>query len=95
MKALCKFYDARPLTWTNKNTGEIKNGWIQPYDLDQGASLRQLQGEIMRMNKGEVVAPGEYEVDYFLEKSNNNRLNLTFINYRPIKVENKPQAIAS
>ncbi len=95
MKALCKFYDARPLSWTNAKSGEIKSGWIQPYDLDQGHGIRLLQGEIMRMKEGEVVASGEYEVDYQLEKSNNNRLNLTFIKYRPIKMDNKPQVVNS
>lgn len=94
MKTLCRFYDARALTWTNKTTGEIKNGWIQPYDLDQGQGARQFQGDVMRMNKAEVVAAGDYEVDFQLEKSNNGRLNILFINYRAINA-GKPQAVAS
>lgn len=95
MKTMCRFYQSRPLTWTNKTTGEIKSGWLQDFDLDQGNGMRQFQGEVMRMNQGEVVAPGDYEVDFFLEKSGNGRINVSFLNYRPIKVDNKPQAIAS
>lgn len=93
MKTLCKFYDSRPLSWTNKTTGEVKSGWLQPFDLDQGQGVRVLQSEVMRMNKGEVVAAGEYEVDFQIEKSNNGRINITFLAYRPLKTDNKPQVV--
>jgi len=78
MKTLVKFYPVRSLSWTNKTSGEVKHGFLQPYDLDQGANYRPFQGEVMRMNQAECVAPGVYECEVFLEKQSNGRIDVRF-----------------
>ena len=91
MKAFAKFYSARPLSWTNKTTGELKTGFLQPYDLDQGIGVRPLQAEIMRNTAGECLPAGDYEVEFFIEKSRNNALAVTFVSSRPVKVDKPVQ----
>jgi len=93
MKTLVKFYDARQLSWTDKRTGEVRTGWLQPFDLDQGPNVRQLQAEIMRLNKAEVVSAGEYETDFYLEKQQSGRLDVRFLSLRPIRAD-KPAQVA-
>lgn len=93
MKALCRFFPAESLEWTQKTTGEIKRGWLQKYDLDMGPGMRVLQSEVMRMNQGQILAPGEYEVDFYLEKDRRNLLQVVFLNTRMVKPDQKPQAV--
>ncbi|MBU2790758.1 hypothetical protein HF288_02195 [Acidithiobacillus caldus] len=95
MKTLVKFYEARQLSWVDKRTGESRTGWLQPFDMEQGQGIRPLQAEAMRMNRSEVVSPGDYEADFYLEKQNSGRLDVRFLNVRPIRAEgSKPAQVA-
>ncbi len=93
MKALCRFYPADVIEWTKKDTGEVKRGWKQAYDLDQGAGVRVFQGEAMHMIQGDVAAPGEYEVEFAIEKDRRGFVGVRFISKRLVKADSRPQAV--
>ena len=93
MKSVCRFYPAQVLEWKKKDTGEVKRGWLQKYDLAQGSGVRTLQNEIMHMNQAQVLAPGEYEVEFILDKDRRGFLVLEFLDKRLMKSDAKPQAV--
>jgi hypothetical protein len=93
MKALARFYPVESFSFTDKNTGELKTLYKQPYDLDQGPGVRVLQTNVMRSNAGLAVASGDYEVEFYLEIDRRGFMQVNLTSTRMIKSDSKPQVV--
>jgi len=93
-KALATFYPVESFEFTDKATGQIKKLFKQPYDLDQGPGVRVLQTSLMRSSEAASLAPGDYEVDYYLELDRKGFLQVHLTSSQVIKAIPKPHAVA-
>ncbi|MDD2657529.1 MAG: hypothetical protein PHD04_02605 [Candidatus Pacebacteria bacterium] len=74
MKSMAHFYDLETIEYFAKDAvpdaqGELplSRMYKQPFDLDQGAGARVFQGHVMRRHPKLALAPGDYEVTWYLE----------------------------
>jgi hypothetical protein len=101
MKSMCHFYELETIDYIAKDAKPDAQGVLpvskmykQPFDLDQGPGARAYQGQVMRRAPQLALAPGDYEVTWYLDtdrKTLGPAINIT--SSRLVKADAKPQLV--